>query len=207
MERPVGTVERPETRTEHGRGLDALEQELLRGGITPFEAPLLAVYRGPVRPTAGVMGGATLAWFALVFGLCYVALPAFAELTGLHRGLLSTAAVAGVSFGATSFVTAVVAALVRPTIDAARDPVLAATLGGLGAWGILHNTSPLLRHFWEMSLVELGTFLAFNVLEMFLIGAMLASLTRSRVAAFGLGAGWQVVSIGLFLTLWSLLVG
>jgi hypothetical protein len=206
MERPVGTVERPKTRAE-SFGRDELERELIFGGITPFEAPLIAMYRGPVRPRAGVMGVATLAWFALVFGLCYVGLPAFAELTGLHRGLLSTAPVAAVSFAATAGVTAVAAAAIRPTLDAARDPVLAATLGGLGTWAVVHNVTPYLRPFWDMTLVELGTFLSFNVLEMFLVGAMLASLTRSRLAAFGLGVGWQVVSLGLFLTLWALLVG
>lgn len=208
MERPVGTVERPQPGSGAAdSGYDALEQELARGGITAFEAPLLALYRGPVRPSAGRMGAATAAWFALVFGLCYVALPALTEVTGLHRGLLQTAPVAALSFGATAFATAVAASVIRPTLDGARDPVAAATLGGLLSWAALHHSSALLRPFWAMGAVELATFLALNVLELFLVGSMLASLTRSRLAAFGLGAGWQVISVGLFLTLWALLLG
>jgi hypothetical protein len=202
MERPTVDTRTRETDTFES---ELLRQDLVHGGVTVFEAPLLAVYRGPSRPRAGAMALATGAWFALVFALCYVALPAFAELTGLHRGLLSTTPVAAVSFGATAFVTAVGAALVRPTVSAAvRDPVLAATLGGFATWALVHNTVSALRPFWAMSFVELGTFLTFNALEMFLIGSMLASLTRSRVAAAALGAGWQVVSLGLFLTLWAL---
>lgn len=208
MDRPERAEPRA-TRAPEPHG-DLLEQELLRdgmlrGNVTVFEAPLLAVYRGPVRPKPGVVAMATGAWFALVFALCYVALPAFAEITGLHRTLLSTTPVAALSFGATAFVTAIGAALVRPTLSAAtRDPVFAATAGGLLTWALVHNLADALRPFWAMSFTELGTFLVFNVIEMFLIGSMLASLTRSRAAAFALGSAWQVVSMGLFLTFWSL---
>jgi hypothetical protein len=210
MQRSVGTVDRSETQSGGGFDddleRDLLREQLVRGGVTAFEAPLLAVYRGASRPAAGPMMAATGAWFALVFALCYVALPAFGELTGLHRGLLGTTPVAALSFGATAFVTAVTAGIVRPSISGAtRDPVLAATLGGLLVWGVVHNTSWLLRPFSAMSFVELGTFLTFNVIEMFLVGSMLASLTKSRVLAFGLGGTFQLVSLGLFLTLWRIL--
>ncbi len=195
------------------RSRSALEDELellgapleLRSASVPVYVPPNQVRRLP----GGVMLSATAAWLGLVFGLCYVALPALFSVLGWNAGLLGALPLSALSFGGASLVTVVGASVLRPGIRlgvrASRDPVLSATAGGLLTWGLVHNTADVLRPFWSMGGTELATFLGANVLEMFLLGALLASFTRSRLLAFGLGGAFQFLALGLFVFLAGLL--
>jgi len=172
-----------------------------------FDEPLIRLEdfgavdaQGKIRRPA--LMGAMAAWMSMVFMVCYLAIPMATSTLGLYgSGVLS-----GAWFNFPSFVMASVLAIfaaiaVRPTIRTdflgPRDPVLSATVGGLLTWGIVHNLSPLLRPFSDFSAVELATFASLNVVEMSLIGMMLASLTKSRMVAFGLGSAFQVVQLGI----------
>lgn len=191
---------------------DELELELraLQRAEDPVSSlPVYVPRHTPRRLKPGAMLGATASWLAMVFALCYVAFPAMMLVSGINRTLWMSTRVSVVSFGMTAFVVAVGAAIVRPTVRLGsvgpRDPVVSATLGGLGVWALIHNTSALLLPFWAMGPAELLTFVSANVVEMTLIGMMLASFTRSRAVALALGGGFQLVAMGLFLTLLSLL--
>jgi hypothetical protein len=150
---------------------------------------------------------AAAVWMMGVFGVSYVALPLFAEVTGLYRGLLYDLPADLVSFTAATLMLLFGVALVGPRVEVpldgkpSFDPVIAATSGSLAVWGVLHNTLPMLRHFDDMATPELATFLAFNVIESALIGMMLASFTRSRWKALALGAGFQLLLLGTWLSL------
>lgn len=167
----------------------------------------------------GVIAGAAAAWMGMTFLLCYVLLPLTRQALGLRYtltpSLFEEALMLAGSLGAfavTLGVTVGGIAIKRPTISldqGRREPILAATLGGLVPWAVLHNTLPFLIHFDEMSAASLLSFLGVNVLESALFGAMLASFTRSPEKAFALGAGFQLLfmTLGAFLTQIALMMG
>jgi len=143
-----------------------------------------------------------------VFGLCYVALPLAASSVGLYSDFWSHLFFNLPAFGLASVVAAIGAMVARPTIRtdtrARRDPVIAATAGGLLTWAILHNLSALLTPFAQMEPLHLATFVGLNIVEMGLIGMMLASFTRSTVKAFALGMWFQLLVIGMCIGLFAL---
>lgn len=153
-------------------------------------------------PTSALMG-AMAAWMAAVFGVCYVALPTLLSAVGWTWGVLDGVWFNLPSFVLASFVAIIGAAALRPTVrtdvTAPRDPVIAASAGGLLTWCVVHNMAPFLRHFDEFAALELVGFIFVNIVEMTLIGMMLASLTRSRAVAFGLGSAFQLLVLGLVL--------
>jgi len=157
----------------------------------------------PVPPNA--LGPAMLGWMALVFGVCYLALPTAAALVGLYDGVLEGVLFNLPPFVLGTFVTVAVATAWRPRVHTdvhtARDPVLSAAAGGLLTWGLLHNTAPFLRHFPDFAGGELFAFVGVNVVEMLLIGMMLASFTRSRLVSFALGGLFQLLVFGLLAAL------
>ncbi len=55
-----------------------------------------------------------------------------------------------------------------------------------------------------MGTAELATFVGLNIIEMSLIGMMLASFTRSITKAFALGMSFQLLVLGLILGLFAL---
>lgn len=189
--------ERTRTR-ELFQNLDFPHPMIHLGAPSPVPRPI------PARALAGAM----ISWMTLVFALCYVALPTASAALGAYDGVLD-----GIVFNLPAFVmaslTAVVGACVtgptvRTDVRASRDPIWSAALGGLVTWGLVHNTSPFLRHFDTFGASELLAFLLMNIVEMTLIGMMLASFTRSRVGAFGLGALFQLVVLGTVLGLFAL---
>lgn len=158
----------------------------------------------PVRATAGAMMG----WLALVFATCYLFLPLLMALTGVTSGIIAAAPYSLPAFAMASFVAIVGVAVVQPRVRldvwGPRDPVLSATLGGLGVWAVVHNTSSLLLPFTSMGPLEFLGFFGLNVLEMAMLGMMFASFTRRRSVALALGGGFQLLVLGLVLTLMSL---
>ena len=176
-----------------------------------FDHPLAHVQfpsAAPVHVNTRQLGSAMLAWMTLVFGLCYVALPMTAANAGLYSGAWDSLAFNMPAFMLASMVAAVGAMVMRPTIKtdvgAARDPVVAAGLGGLLTWGVIHNTSSILVPFAAMGSAELATFIGMNVIEMGMIGMMLASFTRSTVKAFALGMWFQLLVLGIIVALYAL---
>ncbi len=176
-----------------------------------FDHPLAHVQfpsATPVEVNPRQLGSAMLAWMAMVFGLCYVALPLAASTFGLYTGVWDSLMFNMPAFMLASFVAAIAAMVSRPRIKtdvaAARDPVLAAGLGGLLTWGIIHNTSAILVPFAHMGSLELATFVGMNVIEMGLIGMMLASFTRSTIKAFALGMWFQLLVLGMIVGLYVL---
>ncbi len=205
-ERDRGGAYRPVRERE--RSWDELELELralTRPEVSHDSVPVYAPKSLPKRLPARAMFGATATWLAMVFTLCYIALPLGLAVSGLNGAVIGSTQYALPAFGLGAFVVAVGAAVVRPAVrlgfGGPRDPVVSATLGGLGVWALIHNTSSLLEPFWNMSPGELASFVALNVVEMGLLGMMLASFTRSRAVALALGGGFQLLTMGLFLTL------
>lgn len=158
----------------------------------------------PLRALVGAMA----TWFSGVFLTCYIAIPLLFAILGINGGVLAAAPFALPAFAISAFIAIVTAAVAQPKVRldtwGPRDPVFSAALGGLGVWAIVHNTSDLLRPFSSMGPIELPTFLALNVLEMTLLGMMFASFTRSRAVAMAMGAGFQMLMLGLVLTLMSI---
>ena len=158
----------------------------------------------PVRAVTGAM----FAWLSLVFVTCYLVLPFVLAITGVTGGVLAAAPFSLPAFGMASLVAIVGATLARPKIQldvrGPRDPVISATVGGLGVWAVVHNTSPLLQPFSAMGPAELASFISMNVLEMGLLGMMFASFTQRKAVALALGGGFQLLVLGLVLTLMSL---
>lgn len=160
----------------------------------------------------GVLAGAAAAWMSMTFLLCYVFLPLTRQAMGLRytsapslmeEGLMMAGSLA--AFGVALAVTIGGIAIAKPSVSLApgrREPVIAATLGGLLPWVLLHNTLPSLIHFSEMGMGALLSFLAVNVLESAMFGVMLASFTRSPGKAFGLGVAFQMLfmTLGVILT-------
>ncbi|MFT4628363.1 MAG: hypothetical protein ACI8PZ_007058 [Myxococcota bacterium] len=171
-----------------------------KAALVPFHMPLPA----PTTPqpiAAGKLTGAMATWFALILGVCYVAVPTARASVGLLDNLVGHMAFNIPAFVFTAFVVTIGAAVARPDVrlstDSPRDPVLAASAGGLLAWAVICNLSPILQPFWAMGAGELASFVAANVVEMGLIGMMLASFTRSAGKAFALGALFQVLMLGM----------
>ena len=167
----------------------------------------------------GLIAGAAAAWMGVTFLLCYVLLPMTRQALGLRYTLSPSLFEEGLmlagslgAFAITLGVTVGAIAIKRPTVSldpARREPILAATAGGLLPWLVLHNTLPTLIHFDEMSAGVLLSFIGVNILESALFGAMLASFSRSPGRAFALGAGFQLLfmSLGVILTDIALAVG
>jgi hypothetical protein len=159
------------------------------------------------RPHRGALLGAMLSWFSIVFGLCYVALPFGAHALHLNTWMVDSFWFNLPAFIVTTSLTIFAALLAKPSLRldfrGPRDPVLSATLGGLASWALLHNSTQLLLPFAQMSTTELGSFLLINAVEMSLLGMLLASLTRSHLKAFILGAGFQFVQIGVLTAVWT----
>ncbi|MEQ1505941.1 MAG: hypothetical protein ABMB14_27140 [Myxococcota bacterium] len=160
----------------------------------------------PVR----ALGGAMFTWLSLVFVTCYLVFPIVLAATGVTHGILAAAPFSLPAFALASFVSIVAAQIASPKIKldvrASRDPVLSATLGGLGVWAVVHNSSALLEPFWAMGPTEFASFFALNVLEMTMLGMMFASFTQRRSVALALGGGFQLLVLGIVLTLMSIAV-
>jgi hypothetical protein len=158
----------------------------------------------PVRAITGAM----FAWLSLIFFTCYLMLPLALAVSGVTSGVLAAAPFSLPAFAMASLVAMIGAAVARPQIQLdvhrPRDPVLSATIGGLGVWAVVHNTSSLLQPFAAMSPAELAGFVSMNVLEMGMLGMMIASFTQRKAVAVALGGGFQLLVLGLALTLMSL---
>ena len=158
----------------------------------------------PIRSLSGAMA----AWLAMTFGVCHVAIPAAAVALGIDAGVLGNFWYAMPAFAMASFaaIIAVVAAGPRLQLNptAPRDPVIAATLGGLGVAAVVQNTSGLLPPYSALGPWELAAGLGMTVLEMSLLGMMFASFTRRISVALALGGGFQLLVLGLALTLMTL---
>jgi len=160
----------------------------------------------------GVLAGAAAAWMSMTFMLCYVFLPLTRQALGLRYAsapsLVDEGLMLGGSLAAFGVALATVVAgiaITRPKVSlelGRREPVVAATLGGLLPWVVLHNILPSLIPFAEMGAGALLSFLAVNLLESAMFGVMLASFTRSPGKAFGLGVGFQMLfmTLGVILT-------
>lgn len=179
------------------------------GTYLPSTVPLQLPAHVPRQLPVRALGGAMAAWLALTFGLCYVALPSLLAIVGLNTGVISGFWFSLPAFGMASLVAVIGALVARPRVRldllGPRDPVLAATLGGLGVWAVVHNTSSLLVPFTQMGPLELASFLSLNVVEMGLLGMMFASFTRRPSVALAMGGGFQLLVLGLVLTLMTLL--
>ena len=176
-----------------------------------FDHPLANVQfpsATPVDIRPRHLGSATAAWLLGVFALCYIALPMAAASVGLFTEFWSHVIFNLPGFALAALVTAVGVMVARPKITtdvrATRDPVIAATSGGLLTWAIVHNLSAVLLPFAAMGTAELATFIGLNIIEMSLIGMMLASFTRSITKAFALGMSFQLLVLGLILGLFAL---
>ncbi|MEL6344109.1 MAG: hypothetical protein AAFV53_13400 [Myxococcota bacterium] len=168
--------------------------------LAQTDAPLVettAPIREPALRHSGQLASAVTAWVGLTFLVSYIALP----LVRIAAGA-SSASVASLTYNAQASFIGLLGVLAltlfglgvtRPAARLNVDPdrVLAATSGGLLTWGLLHNILPGLIPFGAMGGVELGTFLASNVIEAGLFGVMLASLTRTGRGAFTLGVVFQ----------------
>lgn len=174
--------------------------------LVQIHAPADAPQTLPVRATAGAMMG----WLALIFATCYLVLPLILAITGITGGILASAPFSLPAYAMASLVAIVGVAIAQPRIRldiwGPRDPVLSATLGGLGVLALVHNTSAFLKPFGAMGAVELLAFVALNVLEMLMLGMMFASFTKRKSVALALGGGFQLLIFGLVLGLMSLVI-
>lgn len=163
----------------------------------------------PRRLPVRALGGAMASWLSLTFGLCYVAVPALLAIVGWNTGVIAGFWFSLPAFAMASLIATVGVLIAQPRMQLSltqpRDPVLAATLGGLGVWAVVHNTSSMLMPFTSMSPLELLSFLGLNVLEMTLLGMMFASFTKRTSVALALGGGFQLLVLGLVLTLMALI--
>jgi energy-converting hydrogenase Eha subunit B len=154
----------------------------------------------PVRPLAAAVS----CWLAMVFLACHLALPVAFSAAGLGAGMAAYTVAAVPAFGFASFVALIGVLAARPLVSttrAAADPVLAAVLGALGAWVLVQNSMPgLLPPFSAMSGAQVAAQVAVNGLEASLLGVMFASFTRRPAVAFALGAAFELVLLGVALT-------
>lgn len=183
-------------------------RELLETPEIPH--PLVHVGTTSLEPRpvpARALVPAMLGWMAAVFALCYVGLPLLFAGLGWYGGVATGILFNLPSFLLATFVAVVTAAVYSPSIQtnlrAARDPVWSAAAGGLVTWAIIHNVSPILKHFDQFATLDLLSFVFMNVVEMTMIGMMLASFTRNKAVAFGLGAGFQLLMLGTVLGLFA----
>ena len=184
-----------------------LDLDFANTALTKAEVALLTARSvpGETRTLApSELGGAMIAWFSIVFALCYLLLPTGLALLGLPTtNVLFNLWFMLPAYFAAGLVAWVTALVVRPKVrlDGPRDPVVAASVGGLGVLVIAQNSLgwPFFT-FSEMSPAMLACFLGMNLVEMTLLGMMFASFTRRPLVAFAVGAGFQLLSIGLQLT-------
>ena len=190
---------RAEAQASRASTLDSLESVRVRAAAVQDRA------EGVARPRE--LAKAAVAWMSATFALCYLAVPTALTALGLRpwasvSPLEDSARMVGDLGGFALVVLGTLAglALLRPSVkvqQAQRDPVVAATAGGLLTWGVLHNVLPWLLPFAEMGAAPLAAFVAANVLESLLFGLMLGSFVRSRAAAFALGAGFSAALLSL----------
>lgn len=152
----------------------------------------------PRRALAGAVGS----WFALIFALCYVALPTTAAALGLYDGALRSLPANTVAFVPLALLTTALVAAIRPAVitstRAPRDPVISAAIGSLLVWFLGHEALLALQPITEMPLTESVTFTGINLVEHGLFGMMLGSFVRSPIQAFALGAAFQAMFLSLF---------
>ena len=148
---------------------------------------------------------ATAAWMGLSFLTAYAVLPFGAELFGLFPGLLEGFWAGGAAYGILAGACVLAIGRLKPRVLIPRgtgklpsDPFIAATVGSLGTWAVLHNLLPALMPFADMGLAQLVTLTLINVVESTMIGLMLGSFVRSRTKAFALAAAFQVALTALF---------
>lgn len=148
---------------------------------------------------------ATAAWLGLSFLTAYAVLPFGAELLGLFPGLLDGFWAGGMAYGVLAGACVVTIGRLKPKVLIPRgegnipaDPFIAATIGSLGTWAILHNLIPALMPFADMGLAGLVTLTFINIVESTMIGLMLGSFVRSRTKAFLLAAAFQAALTALF---------
>jgi hypothetical protein len=186
-------MHRPQTDAERVLQELRLEASMALDPALARSAPTAVPATGAVR-----LALATVAWLGWVYALCYVALPSAGWMLGIG-GSLDTALPSGVAWVGGAVVVAFAVLLRRPSVaaDGRRDPIAAATLGGLAAWAIAENTLPVFQPFSAFGWGQLAWFAAHNLLEMGLLGAVWASLTRRPAVAFALGAGFQLLVTGV----------
>ncbi|MCB9678748.1 MAG: hypothetical protein H6737_26835 [Alphaproteobacteria bacterium] len=171
-----------------------------------FDEPVLirsyTASSGPRSVPAGALAGAVSSWFAIVFAVCYLALPAIASVMGLYSGMLANLVPNTLALGLMGLVTTALAVVIRPkvvtNVRAARDPVIAATVGSLLMWAGGQELLPQLQALTAMPFYESLTFVGMNVVESSLFGMMLASFARTPAKAFALGAAFQALLLCLF---------
>lgn len=138
---------------------------------------------------------AAATWMGLVFALCYMGVPFATDALGLFAWSGANFMMGGAGFVAMLALTWAAISVKRPRVHLhqdVRDPVIAATAGGLGMWAIIHTVGfGLLTPLYAMAPAELLTFIGMNVVESALFGMMLASFSKNRLQAFVLGAGFQ----------------
>jgi len=161
----------------------------------------------PRHVPTGALARAMGAWLLMVYLVCWVGLPlASVAITGSSGSLFVSGVLNAPVFLLATLVTVVAAAVANPTVvlatDTRRDPVVSAFAGGLLSWAVIHNVMPFLIPFAAMSTPGLAILVAINVVEMALVGMMLASFTRSHAVAFGLGAGLRWLIAGLLTLYW-----
>ncbi|MBX2800906.1 MAG: hypothetical protein KTR31_24710 [Myxococcales bacterium] len=201
-----GELDLAPTALTHRRGQEARSSSSRSGFETVALAGADTEGRHAVPERA--LGGAMAAWLGLTFGICYVVLPALMAILGWNTRVISGLWFHLPAFAMASFVaivgTLVAAPRVRLSLRDARDPVVAATLGGFGVWAVVHNMSGLLMPFTALSAVELATLVGINVVEMGMLGMMFASFTKRASVALALGGSFQIAMLGLALTLMAL---
>jgi hypothetical protein len=177
------------------------------------ELALLAARANPEearRVAPSELGSALVTWLTVVFCLCYVVLPVGLSLFGVLPAMFvfDNLWYSLPTFAGAGFVAVASALAIRPRIRlrGPRDPVLAATLGGLGVWALAENFAGPFVPFGLMGTAELAGLVALNVVEMFLLGTMFASFTRSTSLAFLLGAAFQLLWCGVAMAIFALVL-
>ncbi len=159
--------------------------------------------RAPRQVPGRALGGAVLTWLALVYGLCYLALPLLASAVGLHTIFLGNLILNTLAFAPMALLTALLVVAIRPEVvlhpAAPRDPIGAATAGSLLVWFLAHESFGALAPITAMPAGEAAAFVTMNVVESTMIGMMLASFVRTPARAFVLGSAFQIVLVSLFL--------
>ncbi len=160
--------------------------------------PMRSAANEAPMPGAVQLALAALGWLLGVWAICYVGLQLFAILLGF-RSRFAHPIEAGVAWLTASLVVAFALLSWRPNIppDTRRDPVISAAAGGLLVWALASNTLPVFRPFNHFGTGEFVWFVGQNIVEMFLLAVVWASLTRRPLLAFGLGAGFQVLVTGI----------
>ncbi len=157
----------------------------------------------PREVPAPAMAGAVSSWFAIVFAVSYLALPALATALGLYSGMIANIVPNFLALATMGMVTTALAVMTRPrvvtNVRAARDPVIAAGLGSFLVWAGAQEFLPILQSLSAMPLFESLTFIGLNIVEAGLFGMMLASFARTPGRAFALGAAFQSLLLAFFI--------